>query len=377
MSLRSALRDLVDLSPGDVVEGAVFLEASDEVGLRLRFARAGEPLRVEIAPLEETERHAAATERLAFSYRDEGERQPVDRKAGQRLCAALAARAEPHEAAFFEAVRKLESTRARVREVDVERALEPQGHGDERHYGLSPYAGCTIGCRYCYAQATLATTRRLVQLPEVPWGSYVDVRRNLALVLEAELRTFTPRPIKLCPVLSDPYQPIEKKQRLTRACLEVLAAHEWPVMVLTRATLIHRDLDVLRRIGDLRIGVSLPTIDDDVRRRFEPRAASVAERLDILAAMKHAGIRTMAVVQPILPGDLDALADALAAHADSVSLDVLRGTYGADADFAAYPGSDEGDHQLRRALALRERLVERGVRVWRGELPPGTRDGDS
>jgi DNA repair photolyase len=141
---------------------------------------------------------------------------------------------------------------------------------------------------------------------------------------------------------------------------------------MTRSTLILRDLDVLRRIPEVWVGASIPTLDDDVRKHFEPRAASVPERLDMLREFKRAGVKRCVVVQPMLPGDPIALADALADVVESVSIGVLRGELGADKDFAdpRYAHSRDEEWQRQSAFALRDALVERGVDVWVSELPP-------
>jgi DNA repair photolyase len=215
----------------------------------------------------------------------------------------------------------------------------------------------------------------LEQLDDVPWGSYVDVRINAAEVLSRELATLPAAPIKFCPIVSDPYHAIESRLRITRACLEVIrdAQRPWPTAILTRSTLVERDLDVLAAIPLLYVGASIPTHDDDVRRHFEPRGASVPDRLAMLERMRKAGLRTFAVVQPLLPGSLHDLADALAKAVSSVRIDVLHGLQGAGDDFRdpryAFAASDEW--QREQAMTLHRLLAERGVHVWESELPPG------
>jgi DNA repair photolyase len=120
------------------------------------------------------------------------------------------------------------------------------------------------------------------------------------------------------------------------------------------------------------VGASIPTADDDVRRHFEPRAASVPERVEALTALRAAGIRTFAVVQPILPGPIDELAALLAGAVSSVTIDVLRGEELAAADFddPRYTRARMDDWQQAQARELRGALAARGVLVWRGELPP-------
>jgi DNA repair photolyase len=203
------------------------------------------------------------------------------------------------------------------------------------------------------------------------------VRRNAPQVLARELAepARAVLPIKFCPVVSDPYQAVERRARVTRACLDVIAAagRPWPTLLLTRSALILEDRERIAGLARAWVGVSLPTVDDEVRRHFEPRGATVAERLEVLRAFRSLGVRTLAVVQPLLPGSLAAHADALAGCADSVSIDVLRGVEGAGDLFSGDPRwvASAGDEwQLARAHALVDLLAARGVPVWRGELPP-------
>ena len=109
------------------------------------------------------------------------------------------------------------------REVRVTRLLEESHHEGRVFHTLSPYVGCLIGCRYCYAQSHVVLARRLARRIEAPWGSYVDVRVNAADVLAAELARGDVRIVKFCPIVSDPYQGVERRYGLTRACLETIA----------------------------------------------------------------------------------------------------------------------------------------------------------
>ena len=373
MDARAALLELIaPLAIGDeVVPGARLARVSDDVGPRLVFALAdGGELDVEVSPAAAGLRHAARTAHLTLAYRGR-----VASATGAAVCAALAARIGDRGAGFLAALAAADLADApRVREVEVEHLLELAGPPDARFYTCSPYVGCLIGCRFCYAQERLAAGRAAAGLPLAPWGSWVDVRVNAAAVLADELARLPRHPIKFCPIVSDPYHAIEARRGLTRACLAAIAAAAAPppVLLLTRAALVTRDLDLLAALPWAGVGVSLPTVDDEVRAHFEPRAAPIAARLATLAAIRAAGVAPIAVVQPMLPGPVDALADALAAHVDSVSLDVLRGLGSAgplfdDPRFAA--ARDDG-WQRARLAALTAALAERGVPVWSGELPP-------
>jgi len=374
---------LAPLDIGDeLVPGAVVTALSTELGLRITIEAGGREFHVEVARVEDGGRFAVRTDRLLLRYRDEGGRGRVDPQLGLSLCKAVAARAALRENEVLDAIadeaaraREEKVGGARVREVQVERLLTPAGSPAERHHTLSPYVGCLVGCRFCYAQSRVAEVRRLSLLPEAPWGSYVDVRINAAEVLAHELARMPPLPVKFCPIVSDPYHPIERRYRITRGCLQALrdAATPPPVLVLTRCRLVERDLDLLAALPRAYVGVSIPTVDDEVRLHFEPRGAAIPERLALLASFKEAGVGTFAVVQPILPGSVAELADALAATCGSVSIDILRGEFGAGEEFAdpRFVHARDPAWQHARAQELREALAARGVGVWEGELPPG------
>lgn len=378
MDLRAHLLELVaPVEIGGRLGTAVLRDASTELGLRLSFEVDGMPVHIEVAPLEEGAPHAARSARLTFAYRAGCEDARVDGEVGLALCRAVAEAAARNEERVLARLGDPDLSHpggeGKVREVRVARLLERAGGIERPYFTLSPYVGCLIGCRFCYAQSSVGQVRRWMRLPQVPWGSYVDVRVNAPEVLAQELADAPVRPIKFCPIVSDPYQAIEKRYTLTRQCLEVLVeAEPRPVFVLTRSALIERDVDVLARLPGARVGVSLPTIDDEVRAHFEPRGASVAGRVAVLQAMKAAGVATFAVVQPLLPGSLDQLADTLAGAVQSVSIDILQGEYGASADFAdpRYAHCRDQSWQIERATALKALLEQRSVSVWDGELPP-------
>jgi DNA repair photolyase len=185
--------------------------------------------------------------------------------------------------------------------------------------------------------------------------------------------------VKFCPIVSDPYHAVEARFGVTRACLIALrdAPSPWPALVLTRARLVERDADVLAAMPSAFAGASIPTIDDEVRRHFEPRGATIPERLSVMRNLRAAGIKTFAVVQPILPGSLEGLADALAEVVSSARVDVLNGVEGAEAEFSdeRYAIAQRDSWQRERAIKLREMLQDRGVKLWEGELPPELMEG--
>jgi DNA repair photolyase len=121
----------------------------------------------------------------------------------------------------------------------------------------------------------------------------------------------------------DPYQPLEEKYRLTRLCLEILTQHGWPVTVQTRSPLVLRDIDILKYGNDFEVGMSITTADDGIRELFEPSAPPIAERVRALGELHRAGIRTFAMIAPMLPGAED-LAGMLAGKIDSVIVDRMN-----------------------------------------------------
>lgn len=167
---------------------------------------------------------------------------------------------------------------------------------------------------------------------------------------------------------------MERRERVTRRCLEAMAdaRRPFPPLVLTRSADVMADAALLGSIEGSWAGVSLPTIDDDVRRHFEPRGASVAERLRALEELRRHGVRTFAIVQPMLPGSVEALADALAARVASVRLDVLYGVQGAARDFSdpRFHLATRDEWQREHLARLSAALTARGVALWDGELPP-------
>ncbi len=142
--------------------------------------------------------------------------------------------------------------------------------------------------------------------------------------------------------------------------------------MLTRSRLAERDAELLASLPAAWVGASIPTFDDEVRRHFEPRAAPIADRFALLRTLRAAGVKTFAVVQPVLPGPVEAFADALAECVSSVSIDVLHGVQGAAADFAdaSYRTAATDDWQRERAAALTAALARNGVTIWEGDLPP-------
>lgn len=274
-----------------------------------------------------------------------------------------------------------------VREIFCKSALTKSGITD---YALNPYVGCAHNCVYCYASFMARFSRH-----DRPWGQWVDVKVNAPEALAADLRRMARRrravtgmeteaetqskaspedsPVSsaddepaeiIMSSVTDPYQPLERTYRITRACLEVLAGGvpDWqdvstgrnryarlagqstqtrqaalfpapgeglrpapvdaPVdgdrpasrflpgphlslSVLTKSDLVVRDIDVLQDIPSLEAGFSITSVDDAVSRRYEPGASPASKRLAALKALSDAGIKTWAFISPVLPHHSD------------------------------------------------------------------------
>lgn len=280
----------------------------------------------------------------------------------QTLVARVVAALSRTEARLAVVERPTTSQRAEVREVRAEHVLISEGRGQ---YYVNPYAGCIIGCPYCYVAERADFSRELAGLPRLPWGRWVTVKVGAKEVLARELARAAPGPVRMSPILTDPYQPIERRYRVTRGCLEAMAEHGggFAPVVLTRAARVLDDLSLLAGFPRAAVGLSIPTDDDRVRQRFEPGADPIEERLAALAALRAAGVRTFAVVQPLLPMDPARLAERVAAATSRVRIDRMHATERALPLYRA-AGCEEaaGDVWIADARArLEEALARRGV----------------
>lgn len=195
---------------------------------------------------------------------------------------------------------------------------------------VNPYRGCEHGCIYCFARPTHAW---LGLSPGLDFETRLIARPNAAALLDAELRNprYAPRPIAIG-TNTDPYQPIEQNREITRACLEVLRRFRHPVAIVTKGTLIERDLDILSDMaaqGLVRVGISVTSLDADLARKLEPRAPSPKRRLATIRALSGAGVPVRIMTSPVIPGLTDheieaLLAAGLDAGADAASWIMLR-----------------------------------------------------
>jgi len=173
---------------------------------------------------------------------------------------------------------------------------------------INPYKGCEHGCIYCFARPTHAY---LNLSPGLDFETKLFYKPGAAALLEQELR----KPRYVCQSISlgtntDPYQPIERKYRVTRSILEVLRRFRHPVGIVTKgAALIERDLDILADMASANlavVAVSITSLKDEIKRTLEPRAASPASRLRVVRRLTEAGVPVMVMVAPVIPFVTDA-----------------------------------------------------------------------
>jgi DNA repair photolyase len=167
---------------------------------------------------------------------------------------------------------------------------------------INPYRGCEHGCVYCYARPTHAN---MGLSPGLDFETRLFAKPNAAELLEKELAAprYEPKVIAIG-TNTDPYQPIERTERITRRVLEVLAAANHPVGIVTKSALVLRDLDILAPMaakGLVKVSLSITTLDPELARKMEPRASAPERRLAAIEQLAAAGVPAGVMVAPIVP----------------------------------------------------------------------------
>jgi DNA repair photolyase len=176
-------------------------------------------------------------------------------------------------------------------------------------YQIDPYIGCEHLCHYCYA----------LNQAETDWTQEIVTYQGIAAQLDYELAGLKPQSIYMG-WNSDPYQPAERTERQTCCVLEVLASRGHSVCILTKSGLVARDIGLLVTMPESSAGVSLAFQDEQVRQLFEASAPSNEERIDALKVLKEIGIRTYALICPVMPfiTDVKRVVEMVAAWADTI-----------------------------------------------------------
>ena len=184
--------------------------------------------------------------------------------------------------------------RLRINEVECKNALVKSGI-EGLDYALNPYTGCQHACVYCYAEFMKKYTNH-----DEDWGEFVDAKINIVDRLRRQIKRTRPGSVQIGTV-TDAYQPLEERFRLTRGCLEVLADSDFSVTIQTKSDLVLRDIDILKKMKNKEVGLTITCHDPEVETLFEPGASNLDRRLDALKRLNRAGIPTYVFFGPILP----------------------------------------------------------------------------
>jgi len=184
---------------------------------------------------------------------------------------------------------------------------------------INPYRGCEHGCIYCFARPTHAY---LGLSPGLDFETRLFAKTNAADLLERELSApgYRPRTIAIG-TNTDPYQPIERSEKIMRRVLVVLARTNHPVGIVTKSALVLRDLDLLAPMaqkGLVKVALSVTTLDPDLARKMEPRASAPERRLEAIRLLTEAGVPTAVMVAPIIPTINDAEIEAILTRAHAM-----------------------------------------------------------
>jgi len=204
-----------------------------------------------------------------------------------------------------------------VKEVHAKTILSKSKVHD---YTINLYIGCEHACTYCYARFMKRFTGHREE-----WGEFVDVKINAPGLLQHEIRKKRIGRVWISG-LGDPYQPLEKEYESMRRCLEILSRHGWPVTIQTKSPLVFRDIELLRKFNGLEVTFSIATADEKIRQLFEPNSPPLKERNETLERLHSQGIRTSAMIAPLLP-NAEGLVEQLKGKVDHVLIDRMNYHY--------------------------------------------------
>jgi len=162
---------------------------------------------------------------------------------------------------------------------------------------INPYVGCEHGCRYCYARFMKRFTGHTEE-----WGTFVDVKMNIAEVLEKQLRSPKYKGERIyIGTVTDSYQPLEKKYKLTRSILKVLLNYQNPISILTKSDMVLRDLDLLKQFKEVDVNFTITTLDEKWKKLVEPNSSTARQRLRAMKKLTDEGITVFAMMGPYWP----------------------------------------------------------------------------
>jgi DNA repair photolyase len=189
-------------------------------------------------------------------------------------------------------------------------------------YVCNPYVGCTHKCIYCYAEFMKRFTNH-----NDNWGDFIDIKK----VSSIKIPEFKENQTILFSSVTDPYNSFEKKYEATRKILKKLTGTKAHVEILTKSALVTRDIDLIKQFSNIKVGISMNTLDDKFRKEIEPYASSVEKRLDVLYKLNAEGINTYVFISPIFPGicDYESIIEKIYKHTHYICFENLnlRGSY--------------------------------------------------
>lgn len=223
------------------------------------------------------------------------------------------------------------------------------------NFSINPYQGCEHGCVYCYARNVHTYWGYSAGMD---WETKIVAKPNAAKLLEKEFLNINYSPETI--ILSgntDPYQPVERNLRITRSLLEVFLKYRHPVGLITKNSLITRDIDLLKELAKdnlVRVVFSITTLQESLRRVLEPRSANATKMLDAMQRLRDAGVRVGVMVAPILPSINDHEID-----------DILKVSSNNGASSAAYTlARFNGDVAEIFSDWLTKNFPDRATKVW-------------
>lgn len=188
----------------------------------------------------------------------------------------------------------------KIEETKIKRSLQKSKISD---YCINPYLGCLNGCLYCYASFIMQKWHHKGE----SWGNFVDVRINVADNLKREIKNKDNLEVYISS-MTDPYQSVEEKYKLTREILKIFLNEESSlfnkkikIVVQTKRDLVLRDLDIIKKLKNVTIGFTITILDEKYRKIFERGASETYKRLNALEVLNKNNIKTYAFVGPILP----------------------------------------------------------------------------
>jgi len=183
----------------------------------------------------------------------------------------------------------------KIREIECKSAIGKCGFPGGG-WAINPYVGCSHGCVYCYARFIKRFTGHTEK-----WGTFVDVRKNIAETLRKQLGSGKYKGKIYIGTVTDPYQPAEEKYQLTRNILKVLADFQNPVSILTKSDLVIRDLDLLEKLKEVNVNFTITTLDERWKVLTEPYSPTVKQRLTATEKLAKENIPVIAMIGPYWP----------------------------------------------------------------------------